>query len=119
MEEKTKIFVDGNCIVCDMEISHYKKVAPDLFDIVDISAPDFDAPKYNLTTEAVNKHMHVLTPSGEVRVGVDAFAHIWDRIERYNFAAKLIRNPIVNPLAKLGYKVFVVVRPYLPKKKRI
>ena len=113
--EVTKVFVDGNCIVCDMEISHYKRIAPELFEIVDISAEDFDASQFGLTTEEVNKNMHVLTPQGELRVGVDAFAHIWDRIDKYNFAAKLIRNPVVNPMAKVGYKAFTVIRPWLPK----
>lgn len=117
MAEVTKVFVDGNCIICDMEISHYKRIAPELIEIVDISHPDFDASKYNLTAEAVNKNMHALTPEGDLKIGVDAFAHIWDRIDKYNFAAKLIRKPIINPLAKVGYKAFTLIRPLLPKKK--
>jgi predicted DCC family thiol-disulfide oxidoreductase YuxK len=116
--QKTKIFVDGNCVVCDLEISHYKAIAPELFDIVDISAPGFDAPHFGLTAEAVNKHMHVLTPEGKVAKGVEAFAHIWTRIPRYHFAAKWVRLPVINPLAKAGYEVFAYIRPWLPKKKR-
>jgi len=114
---KTKIFVDGNCIVCDFEISHYKKIAPDLFEIVDISHPDFNAGLHGLTQEAVNLNMHVLTPEGELRIGVDAFAHIWSRIEKYKVASKLIQLPVLKSGARLGYKVFTVVRPFLPKKK--
>lgn len=113
---KSKIFVDGNCIVCDWEISHYKQIAPKLFEIVDISQDGFDASQYNLTIEAVNKNMHVLTPEGEVKVGVDAFIHIWQRIEKYNFLAKVVKAPLIHPLAKIGYKFFTVIRPYLPKK---
>lgn len=114
---KSKILVDGNCIICDWEISHYKKIAPDLFEIVDISHPDFDAKTYGLTPEAVNINMHVLTPEGEIKVGVMAFAHIWSRIDKFNWAARLIQLPIINPSAQLFYKVFTIIRPYLPKKK--
>lgn len=116
MSGKTKIFVDGNCIVCDMEISHYKRIAPELFDIVDISQSDFDAQEYGLTFEEVNKNMHVQTPQGDLRIGIDAFAHIWERVEKYGFLANLIKLPIINSIAKVGYKGFTVVRPFLPRK---
>ena len=46
LAEKTKIFFDGNCIVCDTEVAHYKRIAPEIFDIVDISAAGFDAAKF-------------------------------------------------------------------------
>ena len=115
--EKSKIFVDGNCIVCDMEIAHYKRIAPQLFDIVDISDASFDASKFGLTPEAVNKHMHVMTPDGDLIKGVDAFAHIWSRIPKYAPASKIVALPGVSQLAKVGYEVFAFVRPWLPKRK--
>ncbi|MCM0606327.1 MAG: heme-binding protein [Xanthomonadaceae bacterium] len=116
MTEKSKIFVDGNCVVCSWEISHYKRKAPDLFDLVDISSKEFDAKAYGLTPEAVNVDMHVLTPSGELKIGVDAFAHIWSRIQGLKIFSHLIQAPIVYPVSKLGYKIFTLIRPYLPKK---
>ena len=112
----TKIFVDGNCIVCDFEISHYKKIAPKLFQIVDISHPKFDASAFGLTPEAVNKHMHVMTPEGEVVKGVEAFAHIWSRIQKYKVFSKIIVKPGVNQIAQVGYELFATIRPWLPKK---
>lgn len=117
MAPKTKIFVDGNCVVCDMEISHYNRIAPGLFEVIDISDPSFEASRFGLTAQAVNKNMHVMTPEGEVKIGVDAFAHIWSRIEKYRFAAKLIGLPVVRTLARAGYWMFTVVRPFLPKKR--
>lgn len=115
---KSKILVDGNCIVCDWEIAHYKKIAPADFEIIDISDPRFDAQALGLTAEAVNKHMHVIDPEGNVHKGVEAFAHIWSRVPRYQWAHKIIHWPVVNPAAKVGYEVFARVRPYLPKKKQ-
>lgn len=117
MTNKTKIFVDGNCVVCSAEITHYNRIAPGFFEVIDITHPDFNATQFNLTTAAVNKHMHVLTPEGDLKIGVDAFAHIWSRIERYKIASKLIQSPAIKPIAKVGYAVFAVLRPYLPKKK--
>jgi predicted DCC family thiol-disulfide oxidoreductase YuxK len=117
-QNKNKIFVDGNCIVCDLEISHYKKLAPELFELVDISDPKFDATTYGLTPEAVNRDMHLLTSDGNLLIGVDAFAYIWSQIPRYQSANRLIKLPGAYPAAKIGYKAFTVIRPYLPKRKR-
>lgn len=116
--EKSKILVDGNCIVCDFEISHYRRIAPSEFEIVDISDPAFRAEKYNLSSAAVNRHMHVISPDGKVHKGVDAFAHIWSRIPRYKFARALINFPLIHPLALVGYEAFARVRLWLPKKRR-
>jgi predicted DCC family thiol-disulfide oxidoreductase YuxK len=115
---KTKILFDGNCIVCDAEISHYKRIAPEAFELVDISSADFKAGDFKLTKEDVDKSMHVFTPTGELKIGVDAFSHIWSRIPKYAVAAKLIQLPVVKSAAILGYRVFANLRPYLPKKQR-
>lgn len=115
---KTKIFVDGDCIVCDMEIAHYHRVAPGQFELVDISGPEFRAEDHGFTPEDVRKNLHVVTPAGEVLIGVDAFAHIWSRTKKYQFAAKLVRLPVANSVAKAGYMAFTYVRPLLPRRQR-
>lgn len=115
--EKAKILFDGNCIVCDLEITHYQKLYPELFQIVDIAAPGFDARNYNLTADAVNKEMHVITPKQELKVGVDAFVYIWEQMPRYRFLAQLTKLPGLYSIAKVGYAGFARIRPYLPKKK--
>lgn len=115
---KTKIFVDGNCIVCDTEISHYKKMAPELFEIVDISRPDFNAAEFGFTAEDVNLKMHLLTPDHQVKTGVDAFAYIWSQMDYYKWASKVIQLPGVNQLAKIGYRIFAANRHLLPKRNK-
>lgn len=117
MVEKTKIFFDGNCIVCDSEISHYKRLAPDVFELIDINSPDFDAAKYGLNSERVQQHMYVMTPGGQILRGVDAFTHIWARLDRYRIAARIIQLPVIYQVAKIGYDLFARNRHLLPKKK--
>lgn len=115
---KTKILFDGNCIVCNMEITHYKKLAPNEFEIVDISTKDFNASEFKLNANEVNRNLHVITPDGQLKIGVEAFAHIWSHIPRYKFANKLINKSWVLPFAKIAYAGFTLVRPYLPKKSK-
>lgn len=116
-QEKVKVFFDGNCIVCDMEIAHYSRIKPDVFELVDISQPDFDATRYGLDPRAVNEHMHVATEEGELRIGVEAFAYIWSKIPFYSMAGRLILLPGIYGLAKVGYRIFARNRHLLPKKK--
>lgn len=113
---KSKIFYDGNCVVCDIEIAHYKRIAPDLFELVDISAPDFNASKFGFDAASVNREMHVMGPDEKVYVGVEAFRHIWSRIPSYRWLSKLVGLPGIQTLARVGYQGFVRIRPYLPKK---
>jgi len=117
-QNKVKVFFDGNCIVCDYEISHYSRIMPEVFELVDISAPGFVAAGHGLDAEAVNRHMHIQTEQGEIRIGVDAFAYIWSKIPRYAIGSRLIQLPGVYSLAKVGYWIFANNRHLLPKKKR-
>lgn len=118
VNSKSKILYDGNCYVCDFEVSHYKKIAPEIFEIVDISDERFRASEYNLTFEEVNKKMHVLTPDQQIKSGVQAFIHIWSRLPNYIWLSKLVSLPVIYQLACLGYFLFANIRHYLPKKKR-
>jgi predicted DCC family thiol-disulfide oxidoreductase YuxK len=115
---KTMIFVDGQCVVCDMEIAHYKRLAPQLFDLVDISDSTFEATAFGLSRDAVNFHLHVQTPTGEILKGVEAFAHIWSRLPRYTWASRAIQMPLIYPVAQIGYSLFARVRPWLPRRKK-
>lgn len=115
---RSKILVDGNCIVCDWEVSRYARAAPDAFEVVDISAPDFAAAPLGLTAQAVNRRMHVIAPDAGVLVGVPAFAHIWSRIPALRWASRVVALPGLKQLAGVGYEAFAWLRPYLPKKNR-
>jgi predicted DCC family thiol-disulfide oxidoreductase YuxK len=115
---KTKILYDGNCIVCDVEIAHYKRLAPEVFELLDISSAQFRAQDLGLTKEAVDKHMHVMTPEGDILKGVDAFVHIWSRLKGYRVLCPIVKAPGIYQGAKIGYEIFARYRKYLPKKNR-
>lgn len=133
---KSQIFYDGNCVVCDIEIAHYKRIAPDVFELVDISEPGFDASKFGFDPVLVNRELHVMAPNKTVYVGVQAFRHIWSRIadrqldrrsdrqtgsqtanhSAYRWLSRVVGLPGVLQLANIFYGGFVRIRPYLPKK---
>jgi predicted DCC family thiol-disulfide oxidoreductase YuxK len=117
-----RIFYDGSCSVCATEIEHYlhhdhggKLLA------VDISSPDFDPVFYGITLQAFMYELHVIDQSGEVYRGVEAFWAIWQAFPTsalYGVMGAIISMPLLNPVARLAYKAFARIRPYLPKRTR-
>jgi predicted DCC family thiol-disulfide oxidoreductase YuxK len=117
MPDVLKILVDGNCIVCDMEVSHYKRMAPEQFEIIDISSESFRAEDFELDPVDVNINLHVIDSQRRVFKGVDAFAEIWARVPHYRIFSRIVRWPLIHQLACIGYWIFTKIRPYLPKKR--
>jgi DCC1-like thiol-disulfide oxidoreductase len=99
-----------------MEMMYYRRKHPDIFDMIDISDPSFDASKYNLTKQAVDKHLHLITAQGDLKIGVDAFIHIWSSLEGYQLLSKVVSFKPFYKIAKVGYEGFAFLRPWLPKK---
>ncbi len=116
--KKIKILVDGSCIVCNYEMLHYIRIAPEAFEYVDIAHPNFDATKYGLTKEIVNLELHLIDEQDRKIKGVDAFLEIWRRIPRYRFLATIVGLPGMYQYAKFCYWIFARwIRPWLPKRK--
>ncbi|MCB0327192.1 MAG: DUF393 domain-containing protein [Bdellovibrionales bacterium] len=112
------LFFDGACHLCSREIRHYKKIDDaSILSFVDISDPSFDASAYGLDSKRVHKLMHLRTPTGDIKIGVDAFIEIWKQFDRYKNLARFVSFPLIKFFAQIGYRVFAVLRPLLPKKK--
>jgi predicted DCC family thiol-disulfide oxidoreductase YuxK len=63
--------------------------------------------------------LHVIDQKGELYKGVEAFWAIWQAFpasRMYRTMGTIINIPVVNPVARLLYKCFARIRPYLPKK---
>jgi predicted DCC family thiol-disulfide oxidoreductase YuxK len=112
------IFFDGLCVACSAEINHYRKLpGSESFDFIDITDSKFDAKKHGLDPFLVHKVMHVKDSDGRLHQGVDAFRAIWQKIPRYQFLYNLSEKRWVRSLLEIGYKGFVKIRPFLPRKK--
>lgn len=113
------VFYDGSCIVCDREVNHYYRRAPQgALRLVDISSGDFDPTAYGKSREDFMAQLHVLDAAGRFYVAVDGFWAIWQAFPAssvYGILGRLVRLPFIEPLARLGYRVFARLRKYLPK----
>ena len=86
---------------------------------MDIADPAFDAAAHGVDPVLVHKEMHVRDETtGRMLVGVEALAGMWECVPGFRWLATLVRWPLLNTVAKVGYVAFAWVRPKLPKRKR-
>lgn len=115
-----RIFYDGSCSVCATEIEHYlRQDHGGKLLAVDISAPGFDPEPHHITLDAFMYELHAIDQRGEIYRGVEAFWAIWQAFPASTVngvMGAIINMPVVNPVARLLYKGFARIRPYLPKR---
>ena len=113
-----RVFYDGACPVCSREVAHYlrhdhqgKLLA------IDISAGDFDPQPYRIPLQSFLAELHAIDQAGTVYRGVAAFRAIWlafPEVPLYRLMAVLLQLPLINPCARLGYRLFARFRTHLP-----
>lgn len=119
MKQAVEIFYDGKCVICSLEMDHYRGLKhAGRLKFVDISAADFTAQDFGLDPAEIQKVMHARDQNGELKTRMDAFIAIWEVLPGYEFAVKLAKKPWLRPFLDLGYDGFVKIRPFLPRKKR-
>ena len=115
-----EIFYDGACAVCAAEIEHYLRQDRDGQLIArDISSPDFVPEEYQISLADFRHELHVIDRGGHIYRGVAAFWAIWQAFPNaisYRFMSMIITAPLLNPVARLLYRGFARIRPYLPKR---
>jgi predicted DCC family thiol-disulfide oxidoreductase YuxK len=118
IENKGAVYFDGLCMACAAEINHYRRLpGSEKFLFVDITASSFKAEDHGIDPRLAHKVMHVRGVDGKLHQGVDAFRAIWAELPRYQFLHRLSERKTVRGLMDLGYQAFVILRPYLPRKK--
>jgi predicted DCC family thiol-disulfide oxidoreductase YuxK len=115
--KQVSVYFDGLCHLCSREIAHYQKMRGSArIRFVDISATDFNAPREGLDPQAVHRELHAKESDGTIRTGVDAFILIWSQLEALRWLVPVAKFGPVNFLLRQAYRVFAILRPYLPKK---
>lgn len=117
-----QVFYDGACSVCATEVERYGRKDHDgRLILVDISDPAFDPAPFRIPLADFMFQMHAIDRSGKVFRGVEAFWAIWQAFPSstlLGLCGTLISLPLVNPLARLCYRIFAGLRGYLPKRRR-
>lgn len=111
------VFFDGLCRICAHEISWYQRLdRANRIQWLDISASSFNAEAYGFSQSDLMREIHGLAANGVVLKGVDTFIAIWSLLPNSAWAARIASNAPINFLLRIGYQIFVRIRPYLPRK---
>jgi len=115
-----EIFYDGACRVCAAEIEHYlQQDHGGRLHGIDISVPEFALPA-GLSRAELMFQLHVIDARGTLYRNIAAFQVIWRAFPDrpfYRLLISLLDLPLVNPLARCGYRLFARLRRYLPKRR--
>lgn len=110
------VFYDGACGVCSREMAHYRSIADQRLQFVDISAADFDGANYGKSTAEFQAMLHVRDAEGRYFAGVEAFRRLWESLPSpfYPLLSGLVGLPGIHFAARTGYALFARFRHLLP-----
>jgi len=115
-----RVFYDGSCVFCAAEIGHYlRQDHGGRLVAVDITVPEFDPTPFKITLDTFMYELHAVDSNGVMYRGVEAFQAIWQAFPNsalYACLNSVIEFPPVNPIARLLYRCFARIRPWLPKR---
>jgi predicted DCC family thiol-disulfide oxidoreductase YuxK len=114
------ILYNGACPVCRAEIHHYRKAsdkAGAAMRFEDFNTVDLET--WRMTEDQAARRLHARLPDGRIVSGVAAFALIWERLPRSHWLARLVRLPLINPVAELAYNRIAAPILYRRHKRRM
>lgn len=112
------VFYDANCIVCDTEISYYRKQKnSDLINWVNISDHNFDPSVYEIENLPFKKKLYA-KKNNQLYDGIDTFLLIWETLQIWHIMIKISKIKPIRKIMDIGYYFFTVIRPYLPKRNK-
>jgi predicted DCC family thiol-disulfide oxidoreductase YuxK len=72
-----------------------------------------------MTEDQAARRLHARLPDGRIVSGVEAFALIWERLPRSRWLARLVRLPLINPVAEMAYNRIAAPVLYRRHKRRM
>ena len=102
------VWYDGDCPVCRQEVALYRRIdRDDRIEWIDILALADDKLPAGKTRQELLGRFHAQEGNGRWKIGVDAFAAIWQQLPALKRFAFLFRLPIIRQLAQVGYLGFL------------
>jgi len=102
------VWYDGDCPVCRHEVALYRRIdRDDLITWIDIVALADNELPVGKTREDLLGKFHARAADGPWKIGVDAFAAIWQRLPVLKWFAFVFRLPIIRQIAQVAYLGFL------------
>jgi predicted DCC family thiol-disulfide oxidoreductase YuxK len=106
-------YFNGACPVCSHEMHAYEREpGTEKLGFCDVVATKGALADAGLDDETLKRRLHVRTADGKILVGIDAFTALWDEMPRWRPFARIVRYPLVKPVAELLYDRIVSATLY-------
>ncbi len=110
------LIYDDKCEICNLGIEKVEKLdKTGLIKLVPLSDPQVPSHIKLPSKEALNKHMHLISPDGKTYRGVDALAEMLEIFPESRIASRVAAIPLMKPLARLFYSMVAKNRMKLSK----
>ncbi len=108
-----RLLYDGHCPLCKREAKLLRRrVRHGEVLLEDYTAPDFDADRYGVEREALDKRIHGVLPNGQIVTGVEAFRVAY-RALGWGWLIAPTGWPVLRWVFDGLYAVFAKIRPRL------
>ena len=108
-----KVYHDGPCPLCRVEIRHYgRQPGGEHFTFIDVSKQDAFV-GVGLSRLDAMARFHVRDGSGQLLSGAAASVAVWARLRGWRWAARVAKMPGALPVLEVGYILFLPMRSYL------
>ncbi len=109
-----KVYFNDSCNICRMEINHYKKIANNDLEWIDITNNDEAIKITSKSQKELLRRLHVIN-DGEVIGGAKAFIIIWSKIPKYKVLSKIFS---IKPLFIIFHYIYEIAAFFLFLKNR-
>ena len=106
-EKTPKVYFNNSCIVCRMEINHYKKFNEKLgwIDVTNNKEAQKETAK---SSAELIRRLHV-EQDGKIYQGIDAFLIVWSRLPKYRWLYKLVKTPGIYHASYVAYECLAYI----------
>ena len=114
--EATTVFFDGDCPLCSREIGFYQQQeGAKAINWVDVTKANLNDLSLDLTQEDALTRFHVVTRSGKLVSGGEAFASLWLSLPKFHWVGQLFQISLLASILEVIYKIFLSFRPLLQR----
>lgn len=109
------VIYNDTCPICSREVEMYRSRTDD--DVVYHGLSRSDMRRFGLDEDSAAREFHVMR-DGRLISGLEAFALLWERMPRMRWLARLVRMPVVRPVARWIYGAILAPALYAMHKRR-
>ena len=113
------VFFDGGCPLCRKEIAFYRRRSgAERIRWVNVEAcADRELPDGLSRCDALQR-FHTRDAQGRLHSGARGFAELWSALPAFRLIGLLFRNRPMGALLEITYRVFLRIRPLIPRRPR-